>query len=144
LREENGMSRKTVVEAGAIILTLGILASPAGAEPAKLADAQMDNITAGAFQVASAFTPGSFLITGSLQGVSITLRSTDNGITYTSVTDQNVVFTAQALYISTSQGFALGVLSNSQNQYWDGQFDSVVPMTNVTQTRGVLITMPIG
>ena len=137
-----GMSRKTVVEAGAIILTLGILASPAGAEPVKLADAQMDNICAGAFDLA-AFSATNFVMTGTLGTGSVTLTSTDNGRTYTSSTD-GTVWTAQALYISTTDGFAVGVLSNSQGQYWDGQLNSEGPMTAVTQSRGLLITTPIG
>jgi hypothetical protein len=143
-----GMSRKTVVEAGAIILTLGILASPAGAEPVKLADAQMDNIYAGAFGL-SAFSSTNAVMTGLLGTADVTLTSTNNGMTYTSSTDDtittdDIVWTTQALYISTTQGFAVGVLSNPQGQYWDGQRNSAVPMTAVTQSRGLLIGTPIG
>jgi hypothetical protein len=138
------MSRKTVVEAGAVIFTLGILASPAGAEPLKLADAQMDNLTAGAFaSVSGTPTAGTpFFINGSLGGANLTLQSTDGGVNYTASDGSNWV--AQALYILG--GNAVGVLLNQQTQqFWDGEF--LPPpggIVNPTITRGVLILTPIG
>ena len=66
------MSRETAAETVAVVLTLGILASPVRAEPVKLANTQMDNVTAGAFTVGS--DPNTLV--GYHNGVYYTLTST--------------------------------------------------------------------
>ena len=132
------MSRKKIADAAAVVLTLGILASPVRAELVKLTDEQMDKVTAGAFTVGMDYN----ILLGSHNGANILLQSTNNGITYT---DGDVTWTTQALYISTTEGFAVGVLSNPQGQYWDGGFQLPANyVMTITQTRGALILTPTG
>lgn len=127
------MSRETAAETVAVVLTLGILASPVRAEPVKLTNQQMDNVTAGAFQVVGNLNT----LVGFHNQQNITLQSMDNGAHYTG---GGTTWTTQVLYVSTTQGVAVGVLLNPQSQYWDGEFQ--LPPNYVmtpNQTRGVLI-----
>jgi hypothetical protein len=48
-RKGSEMSRKRVLEAATVAAALGAITSVAWAEPMKLADAQMDQVTAGAW-----------------------------------------------------------------------------------------------
>lgn len=131
------MSRKTVTEAGVVVLTLGILASPARAQPIKLVDAQMDNVTAGAFTITTDPLTGVITLGGNHNGAPVALTSMDGGKTFTSTTGP---WTTQVLYISTTQRFAVGILSNG-NQYWDGE--SQLPPTYVLKPDRVIIPQPI-
>jgi hypothetical protein len=135
------MFNRTAAEAAVVVLTVGILASPVRAELVKLTDEQMDKVTAGAFTVG---TDPNILI-GFHNGAYIVLESTDNGITYTA---GKVTWTTQVLYISTTppgQGYAVGVLSSQTGEHWDGEFQ-LPPnyVMTITQTRGVLISSPMG
>jgi hypothetical protein len=133
------MSRKTACETVAVVLALSMVASSVRAEHIKLTDAQMDSVTAGAFTVGS--DPN--ILLGFHNAANVTLQSSDNGITYVS---GGVTWTTQVLYISTTQGYAVGVLSNPQGQFWDGGFtlppNYLAPP--LTQTRGVLVSAPMG
>jgi hypothetical protein len=63
-RRKKRMSHKTAAKAAAVVLALAVLTSAARAEAAELTDAQMDQITAGAFLVVGGLPPGGL---GSLQ-----------------------------------------------------------------------------
>ena len=130
------MSRETAAETVAVVLTLGILASPVRAELLELTDTQLDNVTAGAFTVVA---NNPLQLTGYYNAAPVTLQSTDNGLHYTG--PGNVTWTTQVLYISTTQGFAVGVLYNPQYQYWDGGYQ--LPPTYVTPPF-TLYTNPSG
>jgi hypothetical protein len=134
------MSRETAAETVAVVLTLGILASPVRAEPVKLTNPQMDNVTAGAFSVVGGNLN---TLVGFHNGANISLLSTNNGASY--MDTAGTTWTTQVLYISPTQGVAVGVLTNPQGQYWDGEFQ-LPPnyLMTPTQTRGALIPTPIG
>lgn len=102
------MFRRTTVEVTAVGLALTVLASVARAETTELTDAQMDQITAGAFQVVT----GSFNLVDSRQ-ITYTFRPATLDFT-----DGNAVWTPVAVYWYSTA--AIGVLTNAAGQTWDG------------------------
>jgi hypothetical protein len=103
------MFRRTTVEVTAIGLALTVLASVVRAETTELTDAQMDQITAGAFQVAA----GTFNLVDSRQST-YTFRPATLDFT-----DGNAVWTPVAVYWYPNST-AIGVLTNAAGQTWDG------------------------
>ena len=104
------MFRRTTVEVTAVGLALTVLASVARAETTELTDAQMDQITAGAFQVVT----GSFNLVDSRQ-ITYTFRPATLDFT-----DGNAVWTPVAVYWYPNSTAAIGVLTNAAGQTWDG------------------------
>ena len=84
------MFRRTTVEVTAVGLALTVLASVARAETTELTDAQMDQITAGAFQVVT----GSFNLVDSRQ-ITYTFRPATLDFT-----DGNALDTSGSLLVS--------------------------------------------
>ena len=102
------MFRRTTVEVTAVGLALTVLASAAPAETIELTNAQMDQITAGAFQV----VPATFNLVDSRQ-ITYTFRPATLDFT-----DGNAVWTPVAVYWYPTA--AIGVLTNAAGQTWDG------------------------
>jgi hypothetical protein len=106
------MFRKITVEVTAVGLALTVLASVAQAEATELTDAQMELITAGAFQIVS----GTFNLVDSLQNT-YTFRAA----TLDFIDNSGVVWTPRAVYWYANN-IAFGVLTNAAGQTWDGGF----------------------
>jgi hypothetical protein len=100
----------------------------------------MDNVTAGAFSVVGGNLN---TLVGFHNGANISLLSTNNGASY--MDTAGTTWTTQVLYISPTQGVAVGVLTNPLGQFWDGEFQ-LPPnyLMTPTQTRGALIPTPMG
>jgi len=127
------MSRKFVAQATAVVFALAVLANAALAEAAELADAEMDQITAGAFVSFDPATNNTNTIIDSYNV--IYTRTIDNNY----VDSTGVTWTPLVLYYFslpsevTTAGTvtpAVGVLYNTATgQFWDGGFGVVVSGT---------------
>jgi hypothetical protein len=130
------MFRKITVEVTTLSLALTVLASVAQAETTELTDAQMDQITAGAFLVVP---PGTFNLVDS-QNKTYTFRSATLDFT-----DGAVVWTPVAVYwYGAPTNLAFGVLTSANGQVaWDGGYTvntgpiSGTPTQIVLQVSGV-------
>jgi hypothetical protein len=108
------MFRRTTAEVTAVGLALTVLASAVQAEAAELTDAQMDQITAGAFQVVA----GTLNLLDSRQ-ITYTFRPVTSDFTDNS----GGVWTTRAVYWYANN-IAFGVLTNASGQSWDGGFSA--------------------
>lgn len=106
------MFGKITIEVTAIGLALTVLTSVAQAEAIELTDAQMELISAGAFQV----VPSTFNLLDSLQHT-YTFRPNTSDF----IDNGGVVWSPRAVYWY-SNNIAFGVLTNAAGQTWDGGF----------------------
>jgi hypothetical protein len=121
------MLRKTIVGVTAVGLALTVLASGALAETTELTNAQMDQITAGAFQVVQT----TFNLVASQDMYTFrpaTLDFTDNS---------GAVWTPVAVYWYPNN-IAFGVLTNAAGQTWDGGFTVTTGPISGTPTQVIL------
>jgi hypothetical protein len=116
------MFRKITVEVTAVGLALTVLASVAQAEATELTDAQMELITAGAFQVVATTSN----LVDSRQ-ITYTFRPATSDFIDNS-SPAGVVWTPRAVYWYANNT-AFGVLTNAAGQTWDGGF-TVTPMSD--------------
>jgi hypothetical protein len=126
------MFRKTTFEVTTLGLALTVLASVAQAETTELTDAQMDQITAGAFQV----VPGTFnLVDSQNPQKTYTFRSATLDFT-----DGAVVWTPVAVYwYGAPTNLAFGVLTSANGQVaWDGGYTVTTGPISGTPTQIVL------
>jgi hypothetical protein len=119
------MFRKTTAEVTAVGLALTVLASVAQAETTELTDAQMDQITAGAFQVVT----GTFNLVDSLQKTYTFREATSDFID-----NSGIVWTPRAVYWYPNN-LAFGVLTNADGQTWDGGFTVTTGPISGTPTK---------
>jgi hypothetical protein len=141
------MFRKTTVEVTTLSLALTVLASVAQAETTELTDAQMDQITAGAFQV----VPGTFNLLDSPGCVSGACSPSGSQNMYTFrpatsdfIDNRDVVWTPVAVYwYAAPNNLAFGVLTNAGGQAWDGGYTVTTGPISGTPTQIVLLVSGI-
>jgi hypothetical protein len=118
------MFRKITVEVTAVGLALTVLTSVAQAEATELTDAQMELITAGAFQVVA----GTSNLVDNSQ-ITYTFRPATSDF----IDNSGVVWTPRAVYWYANN-LAFGVLTNAAGQTWDGGFTVTTgPMSGPTR-----------
>jgi hypothetical protein len=128
------MFRMTTVKVTAVGLALTALASVARAETIELTDAQMEQITAGAFQV----VPGTFNLVDNRQ-ITYTFRPATLDFTDNSA----AVWTPVAVYWYPSGSIAYGVLTNAAGQTWDGGFTVTTGPVSGTPGQVVVLNGPM-